>query len=118
MKQQITHNMKQFTNLYPVSKTLRFELRPELLEDQTIEDFWNTYLNGSEIDELHKLYIHDKERNDNYPVMKAILDQFHKWFIASVLDQFEVGETGVTWDSLAQAYQEDKKSSPYIQNGW
>lgn len=102
--------MKEFTNLYPVSKTLRFELKPELLEGQTVDDFWNTYLNGPEEDELHKLYMSDKKRNENYPIMKAILDQFHKKFIKSALENFEVGETGVTWDSLAQTYQEDKKS--------
>lgn len=105
--------MKQFTNLYPVSKTLRFELKPELLEGQTIDDFWDTYLNGTDENGLHKLYMHDKERNESYPIMKAILDQFHKRFIASALEQFEVGNTGVTWDTLAQAYQEDKRSKVY-----
>lgn len=105
--------MEQFTNLYPVSKILRFELKPELLEGQTIDDFWDTYLNGTDENGLHKLYMHDKERNESYPIMKAILDQFHKRFIASALEQFEVGNTGVTWDTLAQAYQEDKRSKVY-----
>ena len=41
-------NMKAieyFVGQYPVSKTLRFELKPELLEGQTIEEFWNLYRN-------------------------------------------------------------------------
>lgn len=105
--------MKQFTNLYPVSKTLRFELKPELLEGQTIDDFWNVYLNGIEDETLHKLYLKDKGRNDNYPIMKAILDQFHKRFIASALENFEVGDKGVTWESLTLSYQEDKKSKTF-----
>lgn len=107
------NNLKQFTGIYPVSKTLRFELKPVLLEGQTINDFWNIYLNGSNDNVLHKLYLHDKKRNDNYPIMKAILDQFHKKFIASALEQFEVGDKGVTWESLALSYQEDKKSKTF-----
>ena len=106
--------MKQFTNLYPVSKTLRFELKPELLEGQTIDDFWNSYLNGSGNSELHKLYMHDKERNESYPIMKAILDEFHKRFVASVLDGFELREDcSLTWNELLKEYQNDKKSKIY-----
>lgn len=45
--------------------------------------------------------------------MKAILDQFHKRFIVSALEHFEVGDKGVTWESLALAYQENKKSMTY-----
>lgn len=102
-----------FVGQYPVSKTLRFELKPVLLEDQTIDEFWDVYLNGSDDDELHKLYNRDKERNDNYPIMKAILDQFHKRFITSALEQFEAGEKGVLWEALATAYQNDKRSNAY-----
>lgn len=40
------NSLKQFTGVYPVSKTLRFELKPVLLEGQTIDDFWDIYLNG------------------------------------------------------------------------
>lgn len=106
--------MEQFTNLYPVSKTLRFELKPVLLEGQTIDDFWNSYLNGSGNSELHKLYMHDKERNESYPIMKAILDEFHKRFVASVLDGFELGEdSSLTWNELLKEYQNDKKSKIY-----
>lgn len=102
-----------FVGLYPVSKTLRFELKPELLDGQTIDDFWSVYLNGSEEDDLHKLYMHDDERNKQYPVVKAILDQFHKMFIASALEHFEEGEKGVTWLSLASAYRLDKRSKDF-----
>jgi len=107
------NNLKQFTGIYPVPKTLRFELKPVLLDGQTINDFWNIYLNGSIDNDLHKLYLHDKKRNDNYPIMKAILDQFHKKFIASALEQFEVGDKGVTWETLALAYQENKRSRTF-----
>ena len=48
--------MEQFANLYQVIKTLRFELKPKLLEGQTVDDFWKTYLSGPEEDELHKLF--------------------------------------------------------------
>ena len=107
-------DLKQFTNLYPVSKTLRFELKPVLKEGQTIENFWNIYLKGPKENVLNKLYENDKARNDNYPIMKALLDQFHKKFIASVLEQFEEGEKGATWSKLALAYKKDKNSKEYI----
>ena len=106
-------DLNQFIGLYPVSKTLRFELKPVLQEGQSIDDFWSVYLNGSEKDTLHTLYKSDKERNDNYPIMKALLDQFHKDFIASALDKFEEGDNGVTWDELASEYHKDKKSKEF-----
>lgn len=102
--------IEYFVGQYPVSKTLRFELKPELLEGQTIDEFWNLYLNGSDADVIHKLYSNDKKRNDSYPIMKAILDEFHKSFIESALSQFEEGEKGVTWNVLAHAFLKDKKS--------
>ena len=106
-------DLNQFIGLYPVSKTLRFELKPVLPEGQTIDDFWNVYLNGPEKDVLHDLYTHDKERNDNYPIMKALLDQFHKNFIASALEDFEDGNGNVTWQKLEMEYQKNKKSKDY-----
>ena len=106
-------DLNQFIGLYPVSKTLRFELKPVLQEGQTIDDFWNVYLNGPEKDVLHDLYTHDKERNDNYPIMKALLDQFHKNFIASALEDFEDGNGNVTWQKLEMEYQKNKKSKDY-----
>jgi CRISPR-associated protein Cpf1 len=106
-------NLEQFIGIYPVSKTLRFELKPVLQDGQTIDNFWNVYLNSTEDDILNKLYKNDKERNDNYPIMKALLDQFHKKFIASALEQFDEGEKGVSWVTLAMAYQADKKSKTY-----
>ena len=45
--------------------------------------------------------------------MKSLPDQFHKKFIASVLEQLEEGEKGVSWNTLAFAYQDDKKSKAY-----
>lgn len=51
------NTLELFVGQYPVTKTLRFELKPELLEGQTIDDFWDVYLHGSKDDDLHKLYI-------------------------------------------------------------
>ncbi len=62
------NNLKQFTGIFPVSKTLRFELNPVLLEGQTLNDFWQVYLDGPEGNDLHKLYKNDKERNCNSDV--------------------------------------------------
>ena len=78
-------NLKQFTEIYPVDRTLRFELKPELLEGQTIDDFWRNYLDENKKDSF---YNKDKKRNDDYPVVKLILDQFHKNFISLALSSF------------------------------
>lgn len=95
-------NVENFTGLYQISKTLRFELKPMLKSGETTEDFWNRYINGNEDDRLHKLYMSDDGRHEKYPLMKAMLDQWHKIFISRVLSQFS--ETVVTWQQIAEAY--------------
>ena len=104
--------MKQFTNLYPVDRTLRFELKPELLEGQTIDDFWSNYLDENKKDSF---YNKDKKRNDDYPLVKLILDQFHKDFISLALSSFlpESAPKCPTWDDLFDAYCKDKKSKDF-----
>lgn len=63
--------MKQFTNLYPVSKTLRFELIPD---KRTKE-----YLEQSD------LISKDEKRAESYKIVKKIIDRYHKQFIDEVL---------------------------------
>ncbi len=105
-------NLKQFTEIYPVDRTLRFELKPELLEGQTIDDFWSNYLDENKKDSF---YNKDKKRNDDYPVVKLILDQFHKNFISLSLSSFlpESAPKCPTWDDLFDAYCKDRKSKDF-----
>lgn len=102
-------NVENFTGLFQISKTLRFELKPMLKSGETTEDFWHRYINGNKNDRLHELYMSDNGRHEKYPLMKAMLDQWHKMFISRVLSQFK--ETDVTWQQIADAY--TNKSDDY-----
>ncbi|QCX53984.1 hypothetical protein FGE20_09690 [Elizabethkingia sp. JS20170427COW] len=74
--------MKDFTNLYQLSKTLRFELIPQ----------------GKTLEIINKkgLINDDKRRAESYQKMKKTIDEFHKYFIdmalsnvsLSLLDEF------------------------------
>lgn len=63
--------MKQFTNLYPVSKTLRFELIPQ----------------GETRAHLNDLIAEDEQRAEDYKEVKKYIDRYHKWFIDDCLSK-------------------------------
>ncbi|MBP5423616.1 MAG: type V CRISPR-associated protein Cas12a/Cpf1 [Paludibacteraceae bacterium] len=60
-------NLKQFTGLYPVSKTLRFELQPIGKTKENIEK------NG--------ILSRDEKRAEDYKIVKTFIDEYHKQFI-------------------------------------
>ena len=62
-----------FIGQYPVSKTLRFEVKPvgKTLEHITREG----------------LLQHDEKRAEDYKVAKTIIDNYHRYFIETVLSQ-------------------------------
>lgn len=64
--------MHRFTNIYPLSKTLRFELKPI----------------GKTLDNIISCGIieQDKHRDSSYQRIKKIIDEYHKVFIESVLE--------------------------------
>jgi len=62
-----TKQMKDFTNLYQLSKTLRFELKPV---GKTLENI-----------KAKGLLKKDEERAESYQQMKKTIDGFHKHFI-------------------------------------
>lgn len=64
---------QDFTGLYPVQKTLRFELKPI---GQTLE-----YI------KTHGLLEQDQHRANSYVEVKKIIDRYHKALIERVLDQ-------------------------------
>ena len=68
--------MKAFTNLYSLSKTIRFELKPI---GKTLE-FINK--NG--------LLVQDEHRADSYIKVKKIIDEYHKAFIENALRDFKL----------------------------
>lgn len=68
--------MERLTNLYPVSKTLRFELQPIGKTRENIEK-------GGILQQ-------DEERAENYKSVKGFIDQYHKQYIKSRLWNFEL----------------------------
>ena len=72
------NNLSQFTNLYPVSKTLRFELKPI---GKTLENI-----------EKDGIISEDEKRTENYKRVKIIIDKYHKWFIEKSLSYVKLPE--------------------------
>lgn len=71
--------MEKFTNLYQVSKTLRFELIP----DKRTKDFL----------ERSDLIVKDEHRAESYKIVKKIIDRYHKAFIEEVLSKTKLQYT-------------------------
>lgn len=80
---------KELTRLYPVSKTLRFELKPI---GKTLENI-----------EKKGLISQDEQRAEEYVRMKEIIDRFHKLFIKTCLEKLvlKVSSDG-SYDSLEE----------------
>ena len=57
-------DLKQFIGIYPVSKTLRFELRPVGKTQEWIEK--------------NKVLESDEQKAVDYPKVKALIDDYHK----------------------------------------
>ena len=65
-----------FTNLYSLSKTLRFELKPV---GKTLENI-----------EKKRLLVNDEKRAMDYKTVKKLIDLYHKNFIENVLGSFSL----------------------------
>lgn len=73
------NNLKEFTHLYPVQKTLRFELKPIGKTREWIET------NG--------LLKSDEHRAESYKIVKKIIDFYHKHFIELSLRNLQYKDT-------------------------
>lgn len=91
---------KDLTNLYPVSKTLRFELIPV---NETLANIHNS-----------KILEEDQNRAESYLKVKKIIDKYHKYFIDLALDKVcdsEIGEEITQKIHLfSDLYRKSKKS--------
>lgn len=69
-------NFENFTGLYPLSKTLRFELRPV----------------GATLDNFLKSGIleQDEHRAESYQKAKKLIDEYHKVFIDRVMNAYSI----------------------------
>jgi len=69
----------QFTNLYQLSKTLRFELRPQ---GKTLENIQKNRIIIHDADDKNKpLKGNDAKRAENYKYAKKVIDTMHRVFI-------------------------------------
>lgn len=82
--------LKRFTRVYPLSKTLRFELKPI---GRTLE-----FITSSGLLEQ------DQHRAESYVQVKKIIDEYHKSFIESVLDEFKFHTNEGKKNSLEEFY--------------
>lgn len=87
------NSLSQFTNLYSLSKTLRFELKPvgkteEWILKNNIIGVAKDPITGSEI-EVGK----DAERAKHYKYAKRMIDEMHRVFIEEALN--DVHSTGI-----------------------
>ena len=71
--------MKQFHNLYQLSKTLRFELVPQCSTENLVAKVINA----------------DKNKADAYEKVKRFLDDLHKDIIAEALENFQLSENNL-----------------------
>ncbi len=84
--------MNNFTNLYSIQKTLRFELIPQ---GRTLE-----------LVRTNELLKEDKHRAESYILVKKIIDEYHKVFITKALEEFNL--TGLK--EYEELYKKSKRS--------
>ena len=84
-------DLKQFIGIYPVSKTLRFELRPVGKTQEWIEK--NNVLEN------------DVQKATDYPVVKKLIDEYHKVCIRESLKNVHFD-----WTPLKDAIEDNQKT--------
>lgn len=72
---QKSNSLEQFVGLYPISKTLRFELKPI----------------GKTLENIQKegLVEKDRKRYSDYFGVKKVIDEYHKYFIDAALQKIK-----------------------------
>ena len=82
--------LNAFSRIYPLSKTLRFELRPI----------------GKTLEHIEKSGIlsQDQHRAESYVEVKKIIDEYHKAFIENVLKDFRFSENRGEKNSLEEFF--------------
>ncbi len=80
------NNFDNFTNLYSLSKTLRFELKPIGKTAETFKQ-WFEELKNTDLDvkEGNNLFVKDQKIKDAYLIIKPIMDKLHEKFIEKAL---------------------------------
>jgi CRISPR-associated protein Cpf1 len=84
-------NLKQFIGIYPVSKTLRFELRPVGKTQEWIEK--------------NRVLENDENKAADYPVVKKLIDEYHKVCIRESMKNVHFD-----WSPLKEAIEDYQKT--------
>ena len=92
--------MDRFTNLYPLSKTLRFELKPEKETKERFEE-WLRQIDGN-IENEENFLLKDKKIAAAYVALKPILDKIHEDFINISLAS--IAKSPIDFNSYLDAY--------------
>jgi CRISPR-associated protein Cpf1 len=96
-------DLSQFTNLYSLSKTLRFELVPV---GKTLENFSKSGILSQ-----------DELRANEYKKIKKIIDEYHKHFIEKSLQEFSFTEDSLKkYVELAKIANKDDKQKKEIES--
>ena len=93
--------MKTLTNLYQVSKTLRFELQPIGKTKDTFKQ-WLEEMNNT--NEESNLFAKDKKIKNAYWAIKPIMDQLHEQFIEMSLLSYDAKK--IDFSEYFKAYKE------------
>lgn len=102
----------KFTNLYELSKTLRFELKPvgEIIENDLF--IWDKNFKWKNLTEYYleknQVFQTDKIRQKKYEEIKPFLDEFHLDFIKFCLLNLNLDYT--EYKKSLDIYQKDKKN--------
>ena len=84
-------DLKQFIGIYPVSKTLRFELRPVGKTQEWIEK--------------NRVLENDESKAADYPVVKKLIDEYHKVCIRESMKNVHLD-----WNPLKEAIEDCQKT--------
>jgi len=96
-------SFKKFTNLYSLTKTLRFELIPK---GKTLENI-----------EKNGIISQDERRAGEYKKVKKIMDECHKDFIEEGLEDFSFNENSLQeYENLAKITNKDEKQKKDFEN--
>lgn len=93
-----------FTNLYQLSKTLRFELKPIGKTEETFKQWLGAMNSAGNEDNNDNLFAQDKKIKDAYVVIKSIMDKLHEQFIEKSLTSEEAKK--IDFSSYFKAYKQ------------
>lgn len=91
----MSHLFNRFTNLYSLSKTLRFELKPVGETQKMLEDA--------------KIFEIDKVRKEKYEATKPYFDRLHREFVEKALENAEISNLSGYFE-IFKKWKKDKKA--------